>query len=152
MKSYRFRYSTIAWILMGLVAVLCAGGLTLNIFNIFQYRWAESLKIVSYSLIALINLLLLVFVISVMAYGRYSIKNNFLYMYLGFIRVKSDINDIIEITHFKKSNKLVVYFKDDKYSVIVISPKEFDDFIMSLRNNNPKIYYDERIDGEDTPN
>ena len=54
--------------------------------------------------------------------------------------------------HFKKSDKLVIYFKDDSFTVIVISPEDYSDFVVALREVNPQIYYGVKIDGEDTPN
>ena len=93
----------------------------------------------------------IVFVLSVFIYGRYTIKKHALYTYFGFIYTKTDIKDIVQITHFKKSDKLVVYFADQKYSVIVISPTEYELFILELRKENPKIIYTSEIDGEQMP-
>ncbi len=86
-----------------------------------------------------------------MLYGCYTVKGSTLYCNFGVVKTSYDIKDVVCITHFKKSDKLVVYFKDAKYTVIVIDNKLYDDFIATLREINPSIAYDTRIDGEDTP-
>ncbi len=150
MKKFNFKYSTTVWVLLVLILLLCGAGLLWNVFNLTQYVFYVS-KIILYSILILINLFLVVLVISVMLYGKYVIEEKYLYAYFGFIRSKIEISNIVEITHFKKSDKLVIYFKDAKYTVIVISPEYYDDFILAIRNINKSIFYDVKVDGEDTP-
>ena len=152
MKNFRFKYSITVWILLAVVLALLVSGLVWNIFNLTQYINAGTFKIVVYSLIIALTGFLTLFVISVMAYGVYRIKDGYLYTCFGFIVSKEKISSVVEITHFKKSDKLVVYFADEKYTVIVISPAQYESFILEMRKVNPKIMYDSRIDGEDTPN
>ena len=61
------------------------------------------------------------------------------------------MKDVTEITHFKKSDKLVLYYKPDKYVVIVIDPLCYDDFVKTVRQINPMIIFDSQIDGEELP-
>ena len=82
---------------------------------------------------------------------KYVIKDGKLYTCFGFIRTKIEVEKITAVIHFKKSDKLVIYFNQNKYAVVVISPSEYDNFISALREVNPKIAFDNRIDGEDTP-
>ncbi len=152
MKRFRFKYSTAVWLLLSLVVILSATGMFWNIFNIKEYAWAGAFKITVYALIVLITAFLTVFAISVMLYGYYLIKGEFLYTQFGFISSKLKISEITEITHFKKSDKLVIYFENNKFAVIVISPTEYEDFIKSIREINQKIIYSTKIDGEETPN
>lgn len=152
MKKFRFKYSILVWILLALVLLICCAGLYLNILNIVEYSWAKDFRLLSYIIICIMTLFVAVFVISVMCYGRYSIKNKHLYTYFGFIFTKTPVEEIVQITHFKKSNKLVIYYTDQKYSVIVISPSEYEQFILALRDQNKKIIYNTQIDGEQTPN
>ncbi len=133
------------------VLALSIVGLIWNIFNLTEYVWAGAFKITIYALIIAITAFLTVFVISVLLFGRYEIKNGFLYTRFGFVFSKEKIEGITQIIHFKKSDKLVTYFSDDRYTVIVIDKGEYEKFILSLRKINPKIIYDVKIDGEDTP-
>lgn len=151
MNSFKFRYSKSVWVLLIIVLILSALGIGWNVFNLVTFLNEGAIKIVAYSLIILLTAFLFVFVLSVMACGRYLIKDNYLIQNFGFISTKTPLSAVLSIIHFKKSDKLVVYFKDAKYTVIVISPTEYDDFISALRKQNPSIAFDCRIDGEDLP-
>ena len=151
MKKFRFRYSPLVWVLLSVVLIICVIGLSLNILNIIEYSFAKGYKLFSYIALCVMTGFVIVFVLSVFIYGRYVIKKHALYTYFGFIYTKTDIKDIVQITHFKKSDKLVLYFSDQKYSVIVISPTEYERFILELRKENPQIIYTSEIDGEQMP-
>ncbi len=151
MKRFRFDYPFIVWLLLGVVLVLSGAGLGLNIFNLVEYSKLGVFKIILYSIVVMLNLLLVVLDVSVMVYGCYVIKDGFIYSYFGLIRTKTALSEISQFSLFKKSNKLVMYFNDAKYTVIIISPEKYDDFILCAREQNPKILYDTQIDGEDTP-
>ena len=152
MKSFRFKYSLTVWVLLGVVLALSLIGLAWNVFNLTEYLCAGAFKITVYALIIAITSLLTVFVISMLVYAKYVIKGGYLITRFGLISNKELIENVVQITHFKKSNKLVVYFKDDKYTVIVINENEYESFILAMREVNKKIIYDTKIDGEDTPN
>ena len=149
MKKFRFQYSPLVWILISIVLITCALGFVWNVFNLTKGNLSNTFNVVSYSVLVFITLGLTIFAISLLVYGRYVIKNKSLYTYFGFIRSKINISDIVCITLFKKSNKLVIYLKDQCYSVIVISHDKYDLFVLALREQNKEIYYDAKIDGED---
>ena len=152
MKSFKFRYSLIVWILLCLVIALSVAGLIWNVYNVIAFIDVDNLKTITFIAICVLTAFLTIFAVSVAVYGRYVIKNGSLTSYFGFAKTKFDICDVVQITLFKKSNKLVTYFSDSTYTVIVISPEEYSDFILAMREVNPKIIYDTQIDGEDTPN
>ena len=152
MKKFRFLYLPIIWVLISIILVMCLIGFGWNVYNLTRENLSNTFNIVSYCFLALITLGLAIFSISLLFYGRYVIKNAKLYTYFGFIRSTIDISDIVCVTHFKKSNKLVIYLKEQTYSVIVISPDKYDLFVLALREQNKEILYDTKIDGEDTIN
>ena len=149
MKKFRFQYSPIVWILVSIIFVMCLLGFIWNIFNLTEYNPLNTFRLVSYILLAVITFGLTIFSISLLVYGRYVIKNGQLYTYFGFVRSKINIGDIVCITHFKKSDKLVIYLKERSYSVIVISKDNYNNFVLALREQNREILYDTKIDGED---
>lgn len=151
MKKFRFEYSKLIWILLSLVLVLVAIGITWNIFNLIEYSFLGTFKIVSYSLIVALLTLLLVIVISVMLCSKYVVKDGFVHSYIGIFKNKTDVKDISCFVLFKKSNKLVVYYKDNKYSVVLLSPNDYDDFVLAVREFNHEIAFRTEIDGEETP-
>ena len=157
MKSFKFKYANSVWMLLVLVLILALVGLSWNVFNLLEYCMigftrVGAFKIVVYALLVLMLIVLTVLVVSVMLYGRYTLKGEYLYTVFGFIKSKVSVSEITGITHFKKSDKLVAYFKDEKYSVIVISPDRYDEFVLAIRAVNSACTFDVRIDGEDTPN
>ncbi len=149
MKKFRFKYAPIVWVLICLVIIMCAIGFGWNIFNLTKENLSNTFKIVSYSIIAVITFGLTIFATSLLVYGKYVIKNGYVYTYFGFIRSKINISEVVCITLFKKSNKLVIYLKEQSYSVIVISPDKYDQFVLCLKEQNKQIIYDTKIDGED---
>ena len=86
-----------------------------------------------------------------MLFGRYVVKKDAFISCFGIIKSKYDIKDITAIILFKKSNRLVAYFGEKKYAVILISPEFYEDFVLALREQNKAIVYDVKIEGEDTP-
>ena len=152
MKKFRFKYTLAVWVLLISTLILSLAGLVWNIFGFIEYLWAGVTKIIGQACIILFNLALAVLDLSILTYGYYVVKDENLICYFGLIKTIYALEDIIAVTHFKKSNKLVIYFKDKKYTVIVISPESYGDFIGAIRSKNPQIVYDAKIDGEDTPN
>lgn len=151
MKKFRFRYSATVWTLLVLVLILSVTGLFWNILNLIEYSFLGALKTVTYSLMVLMTAVLSVLVLSIMIYGRYVIKNGDLLTFFGFFKSKTKISEIVQVTHFKKSDKLVLYFIDQKYTVVVISKEDYERFILALREVNRAIVYTSETDGEDTP-
>ena len=87
-----------------------------------------------------------------MLFSSYSLKKGNLYVRFGFFVSKTKVSDVIGITHFKKSDKLVIYFKDQTFSVVVIAKEKYDDFVLILRELNKSIFFSSQIDGEDLAN
>ncbi len=153
MKKFRFKYAPSVWVLLILILLLSVGGLVLNIFNLVEfYSFKKTINVISYAIIILITFVLTVFVLSIIFYGNYVIKGENLCVYFGFFKTKYKIEDIVCISLFKKSNKLVVYFKEQTYTVIVIDQNFYDDFVLAIRKINQQIIYDTKIDGEDIAN
>ena len=149
MTKFRFKYARSVWVLLSVVLVLCLAGLIWNIFNLTQYLWAGAFKIASYSILIFLTFILSVFVISVMVYGNYVVKKNCLYTCFGFAFYKVKLSEIVQITHFKKSDKLVVYYSDQKFNVILIAPTEYERFVKVLREQNQNIVYSNEIEVND---
>ena len=150
-NKYKFRFSPLVGVLLCLVLIVCIAGCAWNAFNLTQYLWAGAIKIASYSLLVLITAFLALADLLCILNSYYSIANGRLKVSFGIFRTSIKVSDITSVIHFKKSDKLVVYFQKNGYSVIMISPSQYESFILSLREANPLVVYDVRIDGEDTP-
>lgn len=139
MKKFKFFYSPLVKILIILVCVIAAAGLIMNVLTVINYAKSNVLSAVLYGVLTVLTALLLAEAIAIAFYGLYKIKNGYLYSYFGLIRSKTDVKEIAAVQVFKTTEKLVVYFKDEKYSVIIISPKFYDEFIATLLKANPDI-------------
>ncbi len=152
MKKFKFSYSVLVKVLLAIVLLLSLAGLVWNVFNVVEFIKISTFKGIVYILLVLLIAILVIITLGIIFYGTYVIDGDTLYSYFGVIKTKANIKDMVEIAHFKKSNKLVVYFKDAKYTVIIISPTLYDEFIKAIREVNPQVIYETKIDGEDTPN
>lgn len=151
MKKFRFNFSTIIWVLLSVVVLLFIAGAVFNVLSIVEFVRVGSKKVITYCAILVICMLGVIFTASILAFSFYKIKGDKIYTCLGLLITKIKIEDVVLITHFKKSDKLVVYLKDNTYFVVLIKNTYFDPFVMALREANPKILYDARIEGEDIP-
>lgn len=149
--KFPFKYSTFIHIALAVVLIASLGGLAWNIFNLISYVYLGVFKIIMYSVIILLNLALCILALSLIFFGQYVINEKHLICCFGFIRSRYSISDITQVVLFKKSNKLVVYFNNNKYTVILISPAMYEDFTIALRKHNPSITYNTEIDGEEQP-
>ena len=147
MKKFRFKLNAVSLIMLIVGVLLSICCIVWNIFNItayFRLNIDATLKLVSYFLVIAVALLAGGLCVSVLAFSRYTVTQKYLLLNLGVLRSKTPVCDITEIAYFKKQNKLVCYFGEDKFSVIVIDQKEFDDFINALREQNGKIVYENK--------
>ena len=151
MKSFRFKYSVTVWILLSVILAVSVAGIAWNIFCITQYAGINTKRVVSGAILCALSSVLFTLSLSILIYGKYVIKNGHLFSYLGIIKSSFDISGLTEIIHFKKSNKLVAYFGEKTFVIILIAPEFYEQFIIALREINPKISYNVKIDGEDTP-
>ncbi len=141
-KSFRYKFTPLVWALISLVVAIALAGVGFNVYKLATSKGALEINIVSLIIILIINLLLTAFALSVMVFSKYVIKNDCVISYFGFIKSKTKISQIEQFTHFKKSNKLVAYFIDQKYTVIVITPEKYDEFVKAVRDYNAKIVFD----------
>ena len=140
-KTFAFLYSPLATLLIIATAVMFAAAAAVNIYDAVKFYDTHTARCVFAIIVAALSVVPLVLAISAVAYGRYLIKGNFLYCRFGLIFFKTDILTIFQLTEFKAQNKLVMYFKDEKYSVAVISEKYYQDFYKALKAVNPEITY-----------
>ncbi len=81
------------------------------------------------------------FAVTVLASSFYTITKSEIKTRLGIIVSGISMSEIKEIVHLTSSNTLAIFYKDNEYSNIVISPKHFDSFANELRKMAPSIIY-----------
>ena len=141
MKKFVFRYSTLAWVMIVIIAALFATSTVINVYDAVNFSDENTAKTVIAITVAAISFFAFISAVAAAVYGRYVIKDGYLYCRFGFFYTKTKITDIFQLTEFTKLNKLVMYFKDEKYSVAVISEKYYGEFYEALKAVNPDIIY-----------
>ncbi|MBR5900499.1 MAG: PH domain-containing protein [Clostridia bacterium] len=146
MKSFKFKYAIAVYVMLVAVIILSIVGAVWNVYSAIEYFGVVQPKAVSSMLTAILCLVLLIIAFLVLFNGKYIIKDGNLTTRIGVFAVKTPVREICAVTHFKKSDKLVVYFDEAKFSVIVISPEFYEQFISSLKETNPAILYSSQND------
>lgn len=141
MKTFRYKHTALIWALLSVVLALSIGAIIWNTISLVKDT-GLSTNTLSYALIIVSGALLSAFTLSVMLNSKYVIKDGVLVLKFGVIPTKLKIDEIVQFTHFKKSDKLVAYFSDAKFTVIVIKNEQYDNFVNAVREINPKIIYD----------
>ena len=141
MKKFVFRYSPIVWVLLTVSTAIFAASVAVNVYDAVSFTGENTAKTVFAIVVAAVSLAALILTSSAACYGRYVVKGKYLYCRFGFIYTKTDISSIFQLTEFKAQNKLVMYFKDEKYSVAVISEKNYAAFYAALKAVNPAVIY-----------
>ncbi len=140
-NKFRFRYSVIVWILLSAVSVLLAFGTAKNIYDFFILYDSSTSRAIFCAAIAFACLFLLVISVSVLVYGKYTVKEGKIYIRLGLFLSSIKTEDVSQISYFKKQDKLVLYLKNGKYTVAVIKSEEYSDFIAAVKRENPTVAY-----------
>ena len=145
---FRIKISLTVWILLGFVVLCTLGGLGYNVYNLISFAQLDVFKVVIFSVLSVICLLLSVYAISLIANCVYKIKGEVLYTTFGLFSNKIEISSITRITYFEKEDKLILYYQEDKYCAIMISSEKYDEFTQILKQINPSITYDKSIGNE----
>lgn len=141
MNKFTFKYSPLVWVLIIAIALLFTAAVATNVYDAVAFNGENRTRFVLSLGLAGISAVLLVFTIAAAVYSKYVIKDGFLYFRFGFLFTKTDIKEIFQLTEFKTQNKLVMYFKNEKYSVAVIDEKYYTAFYDALKKVNPEITY-----------
>ena len=140
MKTFPVKLSVYVYLLLALSILLAMAGVGWNIYNVIH--GVDTLNKILSIFTAIVSCAVLVFAVSVAFFSRYVFKGNILKARFGLIYSKYDLKKAVQVTHFKLSDKLVLYFEDATFTTIVISPDNYDSFIKELREKNPLIRYD----------
>lgn len=149
MKKFKINYTSLVITLICVCIAIFVAGLVFAIVRLVDVYKLDKINAVIYVIIIALDLVLLTFTISLLFFSKYCLTADKLILSFGFIKVIYEINEIIEINHFKKTDKLVVYFNNQKYTVILISSKNYDEFIKSVRQINRAILFDEKIENQE---
>lgn len=148
MNKFRFKFSALVYVLIIAVILFALGGLFFNVYSIVYYLKVDIKQNVLYIITSILVFLLLIIAVSLLFHSKYEIKNGKIYSYFGFFVTKYNIEDVVSFTHFHKLDKLVMYFKDNTYTVIVIDNKQYDNFYKAVREINGNVIFTSNIENE----
>ena len=145
MKKFKYKFTTATLVLIYLGLVLSVVGIGLNTYNIFAERvWLYAnnlLPIIRYILVYLVAIALAVILTSLLLSSYYAIDGTTFRTSFGIIKSSYDVKSINLINLDRATNKLSVYFDEDKYIVIVVKKEWHDEFIDALLKANPEIEF-----------
>ena len=158
MKKFKYKFTTATLVLIYLGLALSAVGIALNTYNIFVERvWLyanNSLPIIRYVLVYAVAVALAVILISLLLSSYYAVDDKNFKTSFGIIKSSYDVKTIKLISLDRATNKLSLYFEEDRYIVIVVKKDWHDEFIDALLKANPEIEFsieskENHIDNDD---
>lgn len=152
MKTYKFRLSKTATILTVAGILLGLGAIGFTIWRIlFRTGFSEPLYIIQHVVLLLVGALAIVIFSSILIRSVYKITDKEIVLWFGIIKSTFKIADIESLHLFTKTNKLVIYFKDEKYTVVVVKPEWYNEFCKEILARNENIRYDVSVTDSDEP-
>ena len=153
MKKYRFHYSPVIYCLMVLVLLAAGAGIVLNVLRCTSRDFDVSTwNVLTVAIMFLTCTLLILVVLSLFIRTDYVLKGAKLTIHYGIIKNEIALAAATEIVFYKKTEKLVLYYDEDKYVVILLKPEKHEEFIADCRAANDKLRYDTRTSpDEDEP-
>ena len=137
--KFRFKLTFLTILLLVAVTLLCGYGIVLNVITLSE-KTIETLTVVLNVILIVLNLFLLFVVFSVFAFGKYSIEEKGVILKLGIFKVLYPKEELHSIKLFSKTQKLVLFFVDGKYTVIVINPEKYLAFSKAVQNKFHYVY------------
>lgn len=143
-KKFEYKITPLLWALFALGLLAAGACIYLNVTRFLALLKAEDAGTYNYLgslLSALIGVVAFVFLIPAIFASAYVITDTHLISKWGLVKNKYDVKEITRITHFRVSDKLVIFFKDESYTTINIDKAKFEEFIDSLKQANKDIFY-----------
>lgn len=142
MNKFRFKHTALVWVLLFVVLAISIATIIWNSITLIDKINLGVSNVFFPVLMLLIGIFLTAFTLSVLIASKYVVKQKEIVLRFGFIPTTYAIEDVVQFTHFRKSDKLVMYLKDATYTVIVISPAQYQEFVKIVREKNSKIIFD----------
>ncbi len=151
MKTYKFKLSKAAVILTLAGILLGLGAIGFTVWRIYRTGFSEPLYIIQHVVLLLVGTIAIVIFASILIRSVYKITDKEIVLWFGIIKSTFKISDIESLHLFTKTNKLVIYFKDEKYTVVVVKPDWYNEFCKEILARNEKIRYDVSVSDSDEP-
>ena len=140
MKKYKFKFSPVLITLVSLLIVISVLGTGINLYRFFN-PLLKSFRTVRPIIFFALSVVLFVLAVLTILRSRYEFKGGELYFIVGVIKFKLGLNQVVLVKEYQNKN-LVLCFSDAKFTVVFIQVSEFDSFIKTLRELNPKVLFE----------
>ena len=118
--------------------VLCAAGLAVSIYRLYNEGVHEFIDALQSPLLIVICVFAIAFIISVLAKSQYVVTEKHYVSQFGFVKSRFLIKDVTKIELDSDTKKLTV-FVGEQYMILSILPEQNDAFIQAMREVNSKI-------------
>ena len=149
MRTFRFRFSKLIILLQIAAMVLVAAAIAYTVYRMITLGFGDASLIIQYVLLLLFGVGAIVIFSAMLIRSVYIVGKNEIILRFGLIKSVYKIKEIESIRLFSKTNKLVLYFKNEKYTVISVKPEWYNDFIREVLSHNLNIRYDVSITDKD---
>ena len=149
MRTFRFRFSKLIILLQIAAMVLAAAAIAYTVYRMITLGFGDASLIIQYVLLLLFGVGAIVIFSAMLIRSVYIVGKNEIILRFGLIKSVYKIKEIESIRLFSKTNKLVLYFKNEKYTVISVKPEWYNDFIREVLSHNLNIRYDVSLTDKD---
>lgn len=149
MHTYKFKFSKGVIALLIALLVLGIAAIVFTVYRMFIYGFSSVSLVIQYVVLIIFGLLAIIVVISMLIRSVYKVTEKEIVLWFGIIKSSYKIKDIESIHLFTKTNKLVLYFKNEKYTIVVVNPAWYNEFIKDVLSHNLNIRYDVSISEKD---
>ncbi len=125
-------------ILLIVALVLCAAGLAVSIYRIYNEGIDGFTAALQSPLLIVICVFAIVFIISVLIKSQYVVTEKHYISQFGFVKSRFLIKDVTKIELDSDTKKLTV-FVGEEYMVLSIVPEQNDAFVQAMRSVNKDI-------------
>lgn len=141
MKTFRYKFLPIIYLLLSVVAVAVIVGASFCVRNALNFDGRVFNLVLDLAFLA-VNLFVLLIVALALIVSRYEvIEQKGLFLRLGIFRFNMSVEKISQFIHVVREQKLVVKYQDDKFISVVISQKKFDEFYSAVHSINDKTAF-----------
>ena len=149
MRTFRFRFSKLIILLQIAAMVLAAAAIAYTVYRMITLGFGDASLIIQYVLLLLFGVGAIVIFSAMLSRSVDIVGKKEIILRFGLIKSVYKIKEIESIRLFSKTNKLVLYFKNEKYTVISVKPEWYNDFIREVLSHNLNIRYDVSITDKD---
>ncbi len=119
--------------------LLSLAGIGFSVYRIIVGGVNNTYDWIGIAVMGVVCLFLIILIIAMLISSKYTVDNEYLNWWLGFVRTRYPLKNIRSVHLFEGAKKVVVYYTNNQFSAIVISPDDFQDFIKELTSKDKPI-------------